>query len=33
MEEYPLVEQKYLLLQDAIQKQLDIDIFSFCLPS
>ena len=33
MEEYPLVEQKYLLLQDAIQQQLDIDIFSFCLPS
>ena len=29
MEEYPLVEQKYLLLQDAIQQQLDIDIFSF----
>lgn len=33
MEEYPLVEEKYKILRESIQESINIDIFSFCLPS
>lgn len=33
MEEYPLIEEKYKILRESIQESVNIDIFSFCVPS
>ena len=33
MEEYPIIEEKYKILQASIKEYMNIDIFMFCIPS
>lgn len=33
MEEYPVIGEKYVILRESIKESLNIDMFSFCVPS